>query len=152
MHWILQFTIKSSVTCQNKFNMFLSWILKTNMTVVLRTSPECPIIWSPERPATGSRRCPVDVPIYNFWIFVFPVKNSNSCVKQRLLHLKNTFLSNHQSFCWSLKSPLKVPRRSRTLGPLRDLQETSAGRHVAPGVFLKLPKMSLENSCIGISF
>ena len=27
------------------------------------TSPERPIIWSPGRPATGSRRRPVDVPI-----------------------------------------------------------------------------------------
>ena len=54
----------------------------------------------------------------------------NSCVKQRLLHLKNTFLSNHQFFCWFPKSTLKVPWRSRTLGPLGDLQGTSPGRRV----------------------
>ena len=61
------------------------------MTEVLGTSPERPIIWSPGRSATGSRRRPEDVPIQNFCIFVFPVKNSNRCVKQELLHLKNTF-------------------------------------------------------------
>ena len=86
-----RFTIKSWVTCKSKFNMFLSWILKTYMTDVLRTSPERPIIWSQGRPTIGSRRRPVDIPIHIFWIFVFPVKTSNRCVKQRLLHLKNTF-------------------------------------------------------------
>ena len=93
--------------------MFLSWILKTYMTNVSRTSPERPIIWSPWRPATVSRRRSVDVPIYNFWIFVFPVKYSYSRVKQRLLHLKNTFFFIKSSFFVlvpyeSPKSPLKV--------------------------------------------
>ena len=92
------------------------------MTDVPRTSPERPIIWSPGRPATGSRRRPVDVPIQNFCIFVFPVKNSNRCVKQGLLHLKTLFSLNHQFFCWSPKSPLKVPWTYRTLGLLGDLQ------------------------------
>ena len=129
-----QFTIKCCVTRQSKFNMFLNWILKTYMTDVLRTSPERPIIWSPERPATESRRRPVDFPIYNFWIFAFAVKNSNSCLKQRLLHLKNTFLkSNHQFSCWPPKSPLNVPWRSRMLGHLEDLQGVSPGRRVPSG-------------------
>ena len=75
------------------------------MTDVPRTSPERPIIWSPGRPATGSRRRPVDVPIQNFCIFVFPVKNSNRCVKQGLLHLKNTFFIKSSFFCWSEGSP-----------------------------------------------
>ena len=61
------------------------------MTDVPGMSSERPIIWSPGRPATVSRRSPVDVPIYNFCIFVFRVKNSNRCVKQELLYLKNTF-------------------------------------------------------------
>ena len=87
------------------------------MTDVPGTSPERAIIWSPGRPATGSRRRPVDVPIQNFCILVFPVKNSNSkTVKQELLHLKSTFFIKLSFFfCWSPKSPLKVPWRSRTL-------------------------------------
>ena len=100
------------------------------MTDVPGTSPERPIIWSPGRPATGSRRRPVDVPIQNFCIFVFPVKNSNRCVKQELLYLKSTFFIKLSFFCWSPKSPLKVPWRSRTLRPLGDLQGTSPGRRV----------------------
>ena len=105
--------------------MFLSWILKTYMTDVLRTSPERPIIWSQGRPTIGSRRRPVDIPIHIFWIFVFPVKTSNRCVKQRLLHLKNTFFIKsckaktiaskkhffHQIINF-LVSPLRVPWRS----------------------------------------
>ena len=130
-----QFAIKSWVTCQSNCNMFLGWIFKTYMTDVLQTSPERPMIWSPGHFATGSRRRPVDVPIYNFWIFVFPVKNSNRCVKQRLLHLKNTFLkSNHQFFCWSPKSPPKVSLRSQTLGHLGELQGTSPGRCMPAGL------------------
>ena len=121
-----QFTIKSWVTCQSKFNMFLSWILKTYMTDVPRKFPERPIIWSPGRSATGSRRHPVDVPIYNFWIFVFPVKNSNNCVKQKLLHLKKHFFIKSSTFFW----------RFLTLGPLGDLQVTSPGRHVPAGYVL----------------
>ena len=35
--------------------------------------------------------------------------------------------------CWSPESPLKVPWRSRTLGPLGDLQGTSPGRRVPAG-------------------
>ena len=105
--------------------MFLSWILKTYMTDVLRTSPERPIIWSQGRPAIGSRRLPVDIPIHIFWIFVFPVKTSNRCVNPRLLHLKNTFFIKsckaktiaskkhffHQIINF-LVSPLRVPWRS----------------------------------------
>ena len=83
------------------------------MTDVPRTSPERPIIWSRGRPATGSRTRPVDVPIQNFRIFVFPVKNSNRCVKQELLHRKNTFFINLSIFCWSPKSPLPVKNSNR---------------------------------------
>ena len=77
------------------------------MTNVPGTSPERPIISSRGRPATQSRRRPVDVPISNFCIFVFPVKNT--------------------------KDPLKVPWRSRTLGSLGELQGTSPGRRVPAG-------------------
>ena len=77
------------------------------MTNVPGTSPERPIIWSPGCPATLSRRRPVDVPISNFCIFVFPVKN--------------------------MKGPLEVRWRSRTLGPLGDLQGTFPGRRVPAG-------------------
>ena len=90
------------------------------MTDVPGTSPERPIIWSPGRPATGSRRRPVDVPIQNFCIFVFPVKNSNRCVKQELLHLKKPAFVKLSIFCWSPKSPLEVPWRSPG-GPLEVL-------------------------------
>ena len=132
-----QITVKSRATRQSKFNMFLNWILKTYMTDVQRTSPKRPIIWPPGRPATRSCKRPVEVPIYNFWIFVFPVKNSNSCVKQRIMHRKNTFfLSNHQFYCWSPKSPLKVSWRSRTLGALGDLQRTFPERRVPAGSYL----------------
>ena len=103
------------------------------MTDVLRTSPERPIIWSPGRPTTRSCRRPVDVTIYNFCILVFLVKNNNSCVKQRLLYLKNNF------FCQIINlfvGPLRVPWRSRTLEPLGDLQGTSPARRVPAGIFL----------------
>ena len=110
------------------------------MTEVPGTSPVRSIIWSPGRRATGSRRRPVDVPIQNFCIFVFPVKNSNRCVKQELLHLKNTFFIKLSFFfCWSPKSPLKVPWRSRTLGPLWELQGTFSGRRVPVGKSLNKP-------------
>ena len=92
------------------------------MTDVLGMSPERPIIWSPGRPETGSRSRPVDVPIQNFYIFVFPLKNSNRCVKQKLLHLKSTFFIKLSFF---FVVPLRVPWRSRALGPLGDLQGTS---------------------------
>ena len=116
-----QFTIKSWVTCQSKFNIFLSWILKTYMTDVLWTSLERPIIWSPGHPATGSRRRPMDVPIYNFWIFAFPVKSSNRWVKQRLFHLKSTFfIKSSIFFCWSPKSPLEIPDVRTSRGPSED--------------------------------
>ena len=88
-------------------------------------------------PASGSRRRPVDVPIQNFCIFVFPVKISNRCVKQELLHLKNTFFIKLSIFCWSPKSPFKFPWISCPLGPLGNLQETSLGRRVLAGLFLK---------------
>ena len=108
------------------------------MTNVPGTYPERPIICSPGRSATGSRRRPVDVPIQNFCIFVFPVKNSNRWVKQELLHLKRTFFIKLSFFflCCSPKSPLKVPWRSRTLGPLGDLQGTSPECRVPAGLYI----------------
>ena len=91
------------------------------------------------RPATASRRRPVNVPIRNFCIFVFPVKNNNRCVKQQPLHLKSTFLIKLSFFfCWSSKSPLKVRWRYRTLGPLEDLQGTFLGRRVPAGLISSL--------------
>ena len=103
------------------------------MTDVPGTSPERPIIWSPGRPATGSRRRPVDVPIQNFCIFVFPVKNSNRCVKQELLHLKSTFFIKLSIF---FVGPLRALWRSRMLGTLGDFQGTSPGGRVAAGNIL----------------
>ena len=48
--------------------------------------------------------------------------------KTRTISSKKTLFSlNYQLFCWSPKSPLKVPWRSRTLGPLGDLQGTFMG-------------------------
>ena len=43
---------------------------------------------------------------------------------QELLHLKNSFLLNHQFLYWSPESILKVSGRSQTLGPLEDLART----------------------------
>ena len=102
------------------------------MTDVPRTSPERPIIWSPGRPATGSRRRPVDVPIQNFCIFVFPVKNSNRCVKQGLLHLKNTFFIKSSIFVLVPLESLECPHGG---SERQDLQETSPGRLVSAGSF-----------------
>ena len=103
------------------------------MTDVPGTYPEHSIMWSLGRPATASRRRPVDVPIQNFCIFVFPIKNRNRCVKQGLLQLKSTFFIKSPFFSWFPKSPLKVPWRSRMLGPLGDLQVMSLGRRVPAG-------------------
>ena len=103
------------------------------MTDVPRTSPERLIIWSSGRPATGSRRRPMDVPINNFCIFVFPVKNSNRYVKLQSLHLKSTFFIKLSFFFVGL---LKFPWRSRTLGSLGDLHGTSPGRRVPAGTVL----------------
>ena len=64
------------------------------MTNVLGTSPERPIIWSPGRPATGSRRRPHLELLH----ICFSNKNSYRCVKQGLLHLKNTFFTKSSIF------------------------------------------------------
>ena len=93
------------------------------MTYVPRTSPERPVC-----PATGSCRRPVDVPIKNFWILVFPVKYSYRCVKQGLLHLKHTFFIKSSSFVLVIKS--------RTLASLGHLQGTSPGCRVPAGQLL----------------
>ena len=95
------------------------------MTDVPRTSPERPIIWSLGHPLTGSRRRPVDVAIYNFWIFVLPVKNSNRCVKQRLFPLKNPFFIKSSIFCWSPEGPLVVPDIRTFSGPSEYVPGTS---------------------------
>ena len=125
------------------------------MTDVPGTSPERPIIWSPGRPATGSRRRPVDVPIQNFCIFVFPVKSSNRCVKQELLHLKSTFLLNYQFFCWSPKSPLKVPDVGTCRGPSGDVSGTLRAGWVASfeplflrNLRIKIAKVFLNKSAV----
>ena len=68
------------------------------------------------------------VPIQNFCIFGFPVKNSNRCVKQELLHLKNTFFIELSIFCWFTKSSLKVAWRSPGGPGRQDLQGTLRGR------------------------
>ena len=49
------------------------------------------------------------------------------CKARTIASKKHFFSLNHQIFCWSPKSPLKVPWRSGTLGPLGDLQGTSPG-------------------------
>ena len=104
------------------------------MTDVPLTSPERPIILSAGRPATGSRRRPVD--------FALPAKNRNRCVIQGLLHLKNNSFINHKFLYWSPQSPLKVPCRFRTLGPLGDLQETFLRCRVPAGWLPLIPKVS----------
>ena len=55
--------------------------------------------------------------------------------KTRTIASKKHILSslNYQFFCFSRKSPLKVPWRSLTLRPLGDLQETSPGRRMLAG-------------------
>ena len=52
---------------------------------------------------------------------------------QRLLLLKSTFSLNHESLYLSPEGPLKVPCRSRNLGPLENLQGISLGRRVPAG-------------------
>ena len=53
------------------------------MIDVPRTSPEHPIIWSPAYPANGSRRRPMDVPIWNFKLFVKKKKKTVIDVKNK---------------------------------------------------------------------
>ena len=65
--------------------------------------------------------CPVDVPIWKFWIFALPVKNRYRYVIHGLLLLKTIFSLNHLFLYWSPESPLKVPYRSWTLGPSGDI-------------------------------
>ena len=94
VYWIFCYyywVTKSWVTCQSKFNVFVSWIWKTCLTDVPWTSLERPMIWPLGHSAFGSCRRPVDVPVYKFWIFVLPVKNRNNYVIQGLLLLKSNF-------------------------------------------------------------
>ena len=86
------------------------------MTVIPRTSLG--------RLATGSRGRPHFELLNN----CFSSKNSSTCVKQRLLHLKNSVFIESSNF-------VLAHWRSRTLGPLVDLQGTSSGRHVLVGKF-----------------
>ena len=46
------------------------------------------------------------------------------------------FSLNHRFFYWSPEGPLKVPCRSRMLGPLGDLQGTSLGRRAPVGLIV----------------
>ena len=93
------------------------------MIDVPRTSPEHPIIWSPAYPANGSRRRPMDVPIWNFKLFVFfPVKNSNRCEKQGLLHLKNTFFIKSSIFVLVLQ---ESPEGSQEVPDVRTFNGSS---------------------------
>lgn len=130
---LLQFTIKFWVTCLSKFHVFVSWIWKICFTNVPPTSLERPIIWSWGRPATGFCRSPVDVPVWNFWMFFLPVKNWNRYVIQGHILLKTIFSLNPQFLYWSSENPLKLPCRSQNLEPLGDLQWTSPGRRVDVG-------------------
>ena len=100
------------------------------MTDVLGTSLERPIIWSPERPAIRSRRRPR----------LELLHVCSSCKKQKQLCDRRTIASEKQFFHWIISfciGPLKVPCRSRTLGPLLDLQRTSPGRCVPAGEELR---------------
>ena len=58
------------------------------------------------------------------------------------MHLKNTFFIKLSFFCWSPKSPLKFPWRSRTLGPLGGLQGTSPRRRVPAEQLVRLKLVS----------
>ena len=69
--------------------------LNTFLTYVPRTSLERPIIWSPENPATGSRRRLVDV-LRTFEYLFLLEKKMNRYVMQKLLLLKSILLLNHQ--------------------------------------------------------
>ena len=62
-----------------------------------------------------------------------PVKNSNRCVKQGLLHLENAFFVKSSIFVLVPWESLKIPWRPQTLGFLGDLQATSPGHHVPAG-------------------
>ena len=109
------------------------------MTDVPRTSPERLIIWSSGRPATVSRRRPMDVPINNFCIFVFPVKNSNRYVKLQSLHLKSTFFIKLSFFfCWSPEVPLEVPDVRIFRGPSWDVPGTSRAGWDCSNIFCRI--------------
>ena len=64
------------------------------------------------------------------------------CKTKTIASKKTLFSLNYHFFCWSPKSPPKAPWRPRTLGPLRDLQGASLGRHVPAG---KIPVQLLPN-------
>ena len=125
------FTIKSWVTCR-ELNQ------KTCLTDVLRISLERLIIWSPGRPTTGSRRCPIDVSVEKFWIFVLPVKSKNRYVIQGLLLLKDIFFIKLSVFVLVPENPLKVPFRSRMSETLGNFQGMSVGRRVPAGLRLEI--------------
>ena len=88
------------------------------MTNSPRTSPECLIIWSLGRSATGSRRRP-HLQLLN--ICFSSKKQYQLCKTKTIASKKTLFLVKSSIF-------LLVPWRSRTLRPLGDLQGTSAGR------------------------
>ena len=90
MNFLLpQFTIKSWVTYESKFNIF--WVeFKKHIWQTSRGRPQKVPLFGPwDVPQMG----PVDVQWtspYRTFECVFPVKKSNKCVKQKLLHLENT--------------------------------------------------------------
>ena len=86
--WLLQFTIKSWLTGQSKFNMNLKHMYDRRLADVPRTSHH---LVSGTFPNWVRRRF-VDVP------FVSPVKISNISVEQGLLHLKTTFFIKSSIF------------------------------------------------------
>ena len=114
------------------------------MTDVPRTSLERPIICSQGRSATRSRRRP-RLELLNI---------CSSCKKQKQICNIRTITSEKQFFHKIINfciGPLRVPWKSRTLGPLEDLQGTSTGRRVPAGCFLSqsspLKCILPENSC-----
>ena len=86
------FTKRCWVTCQSKFNVFVSWIKKKKKKIQW-SYREYTIIWSLRHPATRISRHLTGVSIWNISIFVFLVKDWNKYVIQRLLFLKYNFLN-----------------------------------------------------------
>ena len=54
--------------------------------------------------------------------------------------------------CWSPESPLKVPWRFWTLGPLGDLQGTSLGRRLPAGTTLNAKINDVKNEIPSTTF
>ena len=99
------------------------------MTDAQWTSPERPIIWSPGRPATGSRGRPCLDLLNICFSSKKQVCNRNRCVKQGLLHLKNNSFIKSSIFVLvpgeSFECPLEVPDVRTFRGPSGDVPGTS---------------------------